>query len=386
MSTFIVFQHSNGVGHLTRCSALAAAFRDMGPVTLFSGGPPIPGHVAPPGVDFVQLPATRWDYAPGARVTPLDPTQDVHAVERMRGAILVEHLLRQRPRVVIIEYYPFAPARMGLTLMPMFDALQALPVKPLVVCSIRTYPRLKHLDADVDPQWINQMLRRHFDVVLHHVDGALVPLHSTGPYVQAALADMPVVQTGFVRRARPELPPAHPASGLLLTVGGGSAAGATMLERWVEAARPGTGWVGPLTLVCGPLMSEHDRARVRRLRGDGVVVHDHVADLDALMAQAQAVVCLGGYNTLIEALSLGKPVLAFPSGPGSDQAFQIQAFAARGLLLAGDPAMQTPHIAALMRRLLGFKPAQTLDADGARRSVQLVRQLLNTASGARAAA
>lgn len=402
MSTFIVFQHSNGVGHLTRCSALATAFRAIGPVTLLSGGPPVQGYAPPAGVDFVQLPATRWDYAPGARVTPLDPTQDAQAVDCARAAILVERLQRQRPRVVIIEYYPFAPARMGQTLQPLFEAIEALPTKPLVVCSIRTYPRLEHLDADVDPQWVNQQLRRHFDLVLHHVDGALFPRDALGAYVQAALADVPVVQTGFVRRALPAaqaqgavqgLAPGASAglvsgtsSGLLLTVGGGSAAGALMLERWVEAARSGAGMAVVLTLVCGPLMGESDRARVRRLRGADVHVHDQVADMDVLTAQAQAVVCLGGYNTLIEALSLGKPVLAFPSGPGADQAFQVRTFAARGLLLAGDPAMEQAQIAKLMRRLLSFKPASTIDVSGAQRSVQVVQQLLAAARGALAAA
>lgn len=87
---------------------------------------------------------------------------------------------------------------------------------------------------------------------------------------------------------------------------------------------------------------------------------------------------MGGYNTAIEAVSLGKPALAFPNGSESDQQFQVDALASRGLLLRGDSreGVTLEEIGAQMRRLLEFRPARAIDCDGARRSARIVRDLL----------
>jgi hypothetical protein len=61
IETFLIFQYSNGVGHLNRCSTIAKAFSAISHVSMFSGGKPIEGYSAPPGINFVQLPAIRWD-------------------------------------------------------------------------------------------------------------------------------------------------------------------------------------------------------------------------------------------------------------------------------------------------------------------------------------
>jgi len=74
MNLLITFQYSNGIGHLTRCSALAAALSTVAKVTLFSGGPPVAQATPPDGVDFVQLSATRWRRVAGARPQLVDPT------------------------------------------------------------------------------------------------------------------------------------------------------------------------------------------------------------------------------------------------------------------------------------------------------------------------
>lgn len=377
MNLFIIFQYSNGIGHLTRCSALAAAFSEVASVTLFSGGPPVT-HAAPPdGVRFVQLPPTRWRRVAGSHAQPLDPAFDADAVDAERGRILLDDLARLQPAVVIIEYYPFAPGRFGATLDGLLQAVKQLPTRPLLVCSIRAYPRLTCLDAAVDPSWINQQLHEHFDCVLHHADPALIPQQALGPYIGTALQGMPVVQTGFVRRPLPAVPSAPRPRGLLLTVGAGSALGARMLCRWIDAAGHGPRELLPLTVVCGPLMGAEDRAAVGRLRSDHVVVHDQVETLDPLIVQARGVVCLGGYGTVVESLSLGRPVLAFPNGPEGDQQFQIGELAARGMLMAGELSMQRAQITALMAALPGFRARHPIDVDGARRSVQVVQQRLD---------
>jgi predicted glycosyltransferase len=73
IETFIIFQHSNGIGHLAHCSALAEALSSISHVTMFSGATRIDGYSPPPGVDFIQLPATRWDRTVDTLPVPVDP-------------------------------------------------------------------------------------------------------------------------------------------------------------------------------------------------------------------------------------------------------------------------------------------------------------------------
>lgn len=377
MHAFIVLQYSNGIGHLARCSAIAAALSERSRVTLFSGGRPVDGYAPPPSVGLVQLPPMRWERSEGAGAVPVDPAVATEDAHRGRGMILVDAFLRERPEIIIIEYYPFVPARFGQTLTPLLEAASSVRPKPLVVCSLRTYPRLTFMDRGDDPGWINRELRSRFDCVLHHADPVLFPLGAMDPFVDAALRGVPVIQTGFVRKALTTGGWQRESIGLLLTVGGGSTFGAHLLKRWIAACRRLLRRPAPVHALCGPLMDPRDRQSVQREQGDGVVVHGAVADLDPLLLASRAVVCMGGYNTLVEALSLGKRVLAFPSGRDEDQHFQINRLATRGLLLEGDPEWDEVRMAQAFETLIGFEPRSKLAAEGALRSVDAIFEALD---------
>lgn len=374
IETFIIFQSLTGIGHLARASAVAQAFNSISRVTLFSGGRTAEGYLPPSGVEFVQLPATYRNKAADGFPLPVDPRLTMTDVESMRSELLVESYLRIRPGIVIVEYFPFSPRRFGKTLDQLFATIKKEEHKPIVVCSIRTYPC--RWDDGTDPAWINEQLRQNFSAVLHHADARLFPLTSLGPYMQSALSGIPVWQTGFVRRQLPRTDNGRPSKGLLLTVGGGSALGAELLKRWISAAKAGSPDLFPINAVCGPWMDADDRDAVRANQDGNVTVHDRVTDLDALMGSSRGVVCMGGYNTLVEALSLKKPVLAFPDGERGDQAFQVSALHAQGLLLKGDLSQSKPAITAQMNQLLNFRAPNAIDCNGAERSVEIVSRLL----------
>lgn len=375
VETFLIFQYSNGVGHLNRCSTIAEALSTISHVSMFSGGKPIEGYSAPSGINFVQLPATRWERTTASSPVPVDSAYTMTEIERVRGELLVQSYLRIRPRIVIIEYFPFAPERFGNTLNELFDAINQELDRPIVICSIRTYPRL--WEADVDATWINDQLRKNFSCVLHHTDPKLFPLTSLGPYLQAALSGVTVWQTGFIRRSLIRKNTDRASSGLLLTVGGGSARGAKLLKSWISAARAGSPDLFPIDAVCGPMMDPKDRKSIHNEQNADVTVHDRVTNMDELLSSCRAVVCMGGYNTLVEALSLGKAVLAFPHSEMGDQAFQVNALYGHGMLLKGDESQCENEITALMNQLLNFRPQHPIDFNGADRSVEIVKRLLS---------
>jgi predicted glycosyltransferase len=374
IQTFVIFQSLVGVGHLARSSTIAKALSSISHVTLFSGGRRIENYLAPSSVDFVQLPAIRWDRADAAP-TPVDPRYTMAEIERIRSELLVDSYLRIRPRVVIFEYFPFSAKRWGDSLNGLFDAINKDQERPIVICSIRTYPLWQK--TDTDPAWINQQLRENFSCVLHHADGKLFPLNSLGSYMQTALSGVSVWQTGFIRRPVTQIDHNRPSNGLLLTVGGGGAFGAKLLKGWINAARARSPDLFPINAVCGPWMDVSDRTSIYSEQDANIIVHDWVADMDELISSSRGVVCLGGYNTLVEALSLRKPVLAFPVGDWGDQTFQVNALHSQGVLLKGDPGQSEKETTALMSELLNFCPKHSIDSNGAVRSVEIVKQLLD---------
>lgn len=374
--TFIIFQHSNGVGHVTRCSTLAQSLTSISSVTMFSGGPPIADYSPPPGVDFIQLPATRWDLAADARPVPVDAGYTLDEVDRVRSKILVDRYLRVKPQVIVIDYFPFGPQRFGKALNALLDILEKEPRRPITISSIRACPSAKLWDTEIPAKWVNRQLFEKFSGVFHHADPNLFPLPSLGSYVASALSGISVWQTGFIRRPFKKLDQIGPSNGLLLTVGGGSALGARLLKRWVKAAKAGSSGVFPVNVVCGAMMSARDRESVRAEQDVNVTVHDYVGVMDELIASSRAVVCLGGYNTLVEALSLSKPVLAFPNSELGDQALQVAGLYSKGMLLTGDQSFTDSEITAAMNRLLEFRPKHSIDCNGAARSVEVIKSLV----------
>ena len=375
IGAFIIFQSLVGVGHLARCSTIAQALSSTFHVTMFSGGKPVEGYSAPLGVDFIQLPAIRRD-ARRKLLVPIDPRFTMVEIERARSKLLVESYLRIKPRIILVEYFPFSPSRFGNTLTALFETINKEGERPIVICSIRAYPK-QPWDSDADAAWINQQLRKNFSCVLHHVDPKLFSPTSLGPYIQTALSGITVWPTGFIRRPLTLTDNQHRSNGLLLTVGGGNATGAKLLKRWIDAARAGSPDLFPMNVVCGPMMEDADRKIIRAEQDANITVHDLVTNLDELINSSRAVVCLGGYNTLVEALSLKKPVLAFPNSELGDQTFQVNALHAQGMLLKGDQAQTQDEITGLMNDLLEFRPRNPIDCNGAERSVEIIKNLLN---------
>jgi predicted glycosyltransferase len=94
------------------------------------------------------------------------------------------------------------------------------------------------------------------------------------------------------------------------------------------------GWHG--VLVTGPYMPEHDRERLQAT--ESVTVVGFVADVPSYLAAADAVLSMGGYNTLCEALSVNAPVVVVPRvEPRLEQLIRAEAFAARGLVRVVHP-------------------------------------------------
>jgi uncharacterized protein (TIGR00661 family) len=93
-------------------------------------------------------------------------------------------------------------------------------------------------------------------------------------------------------------------------------------------------------VVLGPLLSPEDRGEIVALAAilPNVRLVDFDPDFTAAIRAADAVVCMGGYNSLTEAAYFGKRPVVVPRLPGAEeQILRAAGFARLGLASLVDP-------------------------------------------------
>ena len=84
-------------------------------------------------------------------------------------------------------------------------------------------------------------------------------------------------------------------------------------------------------VVTGPQMDTEEFERLRARAGAATTVIRHCDDMPGLVAAADAVVCMGGYNTLAELMATDTPALVVPrKGHRAEQPRRAFALAAAG--------------------------------------------------------
>ena len=154
-------QHLLGIGHLRRAAAIAKALDAAGPRVLFvTGGPPVPDLDAG-GARRLQLPALMSrDEAFSALVDaegrPLDEAWKADRRDRLLAAYR-----SARPKIVLIEMFPFGRRQLRFELLPLLEAARTSEPRPAIVCSVRDI-----LNLQTKPEktaWILETLERCFE-------------------------------------------------------------------------------------------------------------------------------------------------------------------------------------------------------------------------------
>ena len=113
--------------------------------------------------------------------------------------------------------------------------------------------------------------------------------------------------------------------------------------------------------------------------GAGVTVRHFVPGLPSEFASLDALVCMGGYNTLAEAVASGVPTVCVPRvAPSREQLIRARAFYSRGLVRLLDPEFLEPDtLRAEVRAALAGRPAGRpgLDLGGHRRAAHHLLEL-----------
>lgn len=380
-----------GLGHLRRTLTIARYVeRNLESVTqLIITGSPVAGDLVLPGdTDYVKLPSVvkvgPEAYAARSVATTFDELRD------MRAALILGAARHFRPDILIADH---APAGLKGELLPTLRYLkQRLPACRLVA-GLRD---VVDADEQVRRAWAAEGIYPLFDQVYDRivVYGQRDVYDLVGRYGLSPAAAAKTRYLGYLKREA-EAPAPSGANGdsladrplVVFTVGGGGD-GELLLRTALEAARRQRAdppWRA--LLATGPLMAPAERAELLAQARDlpAVRVVEGVAGLAGEIARADAVVAMGGYNTVCELLSFERPALIVPRvAPRREQLIRAEALARRGLVRVLHPDRLDADtldeaILALLRA--PARPRAPVSLEGLPALVDLLGELLPGAAG-----
>lgn len=338
----MLYSHDGvGLGHFRRNLTLAKAIITASPessVLLGCAAEGLEGFALPIGVDLVRMPGLRK--MDNDRYVSLHLNMRLMEVLDLRASLLATAVEHFQPHVLLADKHPLG---VGGELGPALEALAR--------SGGHTVLGLRDVLDDADRvlrEWQagglgREVARRYERVLVYGSPDVLDPI------VPGLLPDSVVDRVRYCGYVIDPVPRDDPAGDLperdgrplaLATVGGGED-GAPLLSAFIRASE-GASWQG--VIVGGPQMSEHRwRALEAEAADVGVVCVRAVHLIQRWFTLVDAIICMGGYNTLLEAVSSNTPTVCVPrSHPRVEQLIRARAFAARGLLHLVEPDAVTP--------------------------------------------
>src|SRR5262249_50980262 len=163
-------QHSLGIGHLVRSLAIAAGLAEHFRVVFLNGGPLPKGTTPPAGVEIVSLPPLGLD-PEGHGLVSRDRRRSVDRVQQSRRRTILATMEVVRPRVVLIELFPFGRRKSADELIPLIEmARSALSPRSLIVCSLRDILVGRGADQQKHDDRAAVVANKYFDAIVVHAD------------------------------------------------------------------------------------------------------------------------------------------------------------------------------------------------------------------------
>lgn len=333
----LIYSHDSfGLGHLRRCRAIAQALVgdfDTLSVLILSGSPIIGSFEFRSRVDFVRIPGVIK--LRNGEYTPLSLHINIDQTLAIRSSI-IEHTAKVfEPDIFIVDKEP-----LGLRgeVLGTLEALKNTDTR--LVLGLR--------DVMDDPQVLKEEWERKnvYPALRDLYDEIWVygPQDICNPLEGIDIPDgveEKLRYTGYLRRdlpgpslEQPEAAPFGEEPYILVTPGGGGD-GVEMVDWVMRAYETRRRPLFPALIVLGPFMPAAAAAqfteRAEHLRD--VEIIRFTPQIEPYLANATAIVGMGGYNTFCEILSFDKPTLLVPRViPRREQAIRAERAAQSGLL------------------------------------------------------
>lgn len=340
-----------GLGHLRITLGVASAYARRRPgdsLLLLTGSLHSGAFDIPANLDYVKLPAMpkREVYA---SLPPTEGYTGAHnSTIRFRAAVAQTAIAAYDPHLIVVDH---APHGLFQELAPAFDAMRRRGRRPYFALLMRDVT----FGAEQTRQiWTNEavypLLDSWYDRILVYGQREIfdpVAAYAMSPQAAARTRFCGYLDPSPPLRSTKEIRQQLGADGLPLVVvsAGGGADGGALLRAFLSGLCVRQGPPIATYVVTGPLLPENERAELTALGEDiaGLRMTSFDPDYAAAVRAADVVVSMGGYNSLVEAVSFGKRPVVVPRIPGpEEQLLRAEGFAQRGLATLVRPEALSP--------------------------------------------
>jgi predicted glycosyltransferase len=340
-----------GLGHLRRTLTLADDLRARMPhlsQLIVTGSPVAHRFPYPEDTDFIKLPAVvktgagRYE----ARSLPIP----IGEVREMRSDILLSAARHFQPDALIVDH---APAGLQGEAVATLRYLKEHAPRTRLVLGLRDVvdeaPRVRRAWME-DGTYL--LLDDVYDLILVYGHR-----HLYDPVAEYRFSPRAAAKTrfvGYLGRPPATRPREEVRAGLRLktdrlvvVTAGGGGDGRQLFETVLAGLRLRPDPIAfDCLLVGGPLVAADDRARLEQLTDGlpGVHLLDFAEEMTSYLGAADAVVSMGGYNSVCELLSLQRPALIVPRvRPRTEQLIRAETLSRLGLVRMLHPDDLSPH-------------------------------------------
>jgi predicted glycosyltransferase len=335
----VMYSHDTyGLGHIRRTMAIASKLQNPNTNILILTGSPIAGRFSfPPQVDFVRIPGmikkTNEEYLP------------------MSIKINARHALDIRKKIIIATVKAFQPHLFIVDKEPLGLKNEILPtLKWLRKCCPRTRTVLGLRDIMDDAEtvkdnWekkgIYQALDKYYSEIWSYgiqefydpikeydiPESVSRKIRFTGYIPREVISNKDAVQERRRNKISKE-------DKLVVVTAGGGGDGYPIMNAYLSMLELQGSVPYKSILITGPFMPKAQREEIfRRSRKLKVEVFHFYRQMEKIMATADLVISMGGYNTLCELMSQNTVSLLIPrETPRLEQTLRAQCFNQRNLL------------------------------------------------------
>ena len=336
----VMYSHDTyGLGHIRRTMAIATRLRSPQTNVLILTGSPIAGRFSfPEQIDFVRIPGmikkTNEEYLPLS--IKINPKQALD----IRKNIITATVKTFQPDLFIVDKEPLGLKK---EILPTLKWLERWHPQTKTVLGLRDIMD----DAfTIKKAWKNKNIYKILDKYYSEI-WTYGNREFYDPIKEYNIPDaihQKIFFTGYIPRAVVKKKDALKEKGrykigmeeklVVVTTGGGGDGYPVMDSYLTMLERFGMQFPFRSVLITGPFMPKHQRSNIfKRGRKLGVLVFHFYRQMEKILAAADLVVSMGGYNTLCELMSQKTLTLLIPrETPRMEQSIRARCFKERNLV------------------------------------------------------
>jgi predicted glycosyltransferase len=375
-------QYVYGIGHLVRTVELAIGLSEKFQVFIFYGGETVPNFNLPKEVTFIQLPAIYKEENSNS-LSPVDSSTSIEECFQERKIIIEQKIEEIKPDILITEHFPF-----GLLfeneVISLILKVKFINPSSKIISSVRDI--IESNGGGKNDIYIAELINKWYDMVLVHGDEKCLELKDS--FSQIDKISVPILYTGYIVRPIPKKIKTKTHYPIILASIAGGRLGNELLEAVIDSHLLIKEKIKhSLILFSGAFQNDfkQQEKKITDLNSEDIKIHFFDSEMYLnYLSQADLVISLGGYNSIIESISAKKTMLVYQrgfSGGNEEQDLRIKFFEDLGCLEILKPQDLTIKVLAekIVNCILTNRfPEFNLNLNGVQNSSDLIVGIMNT--------